>query len=114
MRLLGYGFPSEWPDEGQGSTNEDTLFDIANGCRKRGCRGPLKPGVPQDPGDAGTGADSKPIRSTIPTRNAGSGLLTNVENSNEHFDYPWDKWAVFLHPAKRRLVPRDYNGPARC
>ena len=28
-------------------------------------------------------------------------------------DYPWEKWTVFLHPAQRRLVEREYNGPAR-
>ena len=28
-------------------------------------------------------------------------------------EYPWDKWTVFLHPAQRQLVERDYNGPAR-
>src|SRR6185295_7010210 len=28
-------------------------------------------------------------------------------------DYPWDKWTVFLHPAQRTLVERDYGGPAR-
>lgn len=27
--------------------------------------------------------------------------------------YPWEKWTVFLHPAQRQLVERDYSGPAR-
>lgn len=27
--------------------------------------------------------------------------------------YPWDRWTVFLHPAQRQLVQRDFNGPAR-
>jgi superfamily I DNA/RNA helicase len=40
-------------------------------------------------------------------------VLTNVEELERALDYPWDKWAVFLHPAQRRLVERDYNGPAR-
>ena len=40
-------------------------------------------------------------------------MLTNVEELERALDYPWDKWAVFLHPAQRRLVERDYNGPAR-
>ena len=26
---------------------------------------------------------------------------------------PWEKWTVFLHPAQRQLVERDYSGPAR-
>src|SRR5690554_875583 len=28
-------------------------------------------------------------------------------------EYPWEKWTVFLHPTQRRLVEREYNGPAR-
>ena len=28
-------------------------------------------------------------------------------------DFPWAKWAVFLHPTQRKLVERDYNGPFR-
>ena len=40
-------------------------------------------------------------------------VLTNIEELERALDYPWDKWAVFLHPAQRRLVERDYNGPAR-
>ncbi len=26
---------------------------------------------------------------------------------------PWEQWAVFLHPAQRGIVDRNYNGPAR-
>lgn len=32
---------------------------------------------------------------------------------NRALDYPWEKWTVFLHPAQRELVEREYNGPAR-
>ena len=28
-------------------------------------------------------------------------------------EYPWEKWAVFLHPAQRELVERRFGGPAR-
>jgi superfamily I DNA/RNA helicase len=28
-------------------------------------------------------------------------------------EYPWEKWAVFLHPAQRYIVEKDYKGPAR-
>jgi superfamily I DNA/RNA helicase len=27
--------------------------------------------------------------------------------------YPWERWAVFLHPEQRKLVQKDFNGPAR-
>src|SRR5439155_12614266 len=40
-------------------------------------------------------------------------VLTNIEELERALDYPWEKWSVFLHPAQRRLVERDYTGPAR-
>ena len=39
--------------------------------------------------------------------------MSNVEELERALDYPWEKWTVFLHPAQRQLVERDYSGPAR-
>src|SRR5580658_2411556 len=39
--------------------------------------------------------------------------MRNVEELERALDYPWDRWSVFLHPAQRQLVERDYKGPAR-
>lgn len=39
-----------------------------------------------------------------------------VENQEElalALEAPWEKWAVFLHPAQRGVVERSYAGPAR-
>lgn len=40
-------------------------------------------------------------------------LLTNSENLRQALDYPWDKWAVFLHPAQADQASRNFSGPAR-
>lgn len=40
-------------------------------------------------------------------------VLENVEELQAALDAPWEKWAVFLHPAKQEYVDRDFNGPAR-
>jgi superfamily I DNA/RNA helicase len=40
-------------------------------------------------------------------------VMSNVEELERALDYPWEKWSVFLHPAQRQLVERDYSGPAR-
>ena len=40
-------------------------------------------------------------------------ILTNVEELQRALDYPWEKWAVFLHPSQAALVERSYSGPAR-
>lgn len=40
-------------------------------------------------------------------------LMTDVEELKRALEYPWEKWTVFLHPAQRKLVERDYSGPTR-
>ena len=40
-------------------------------------------------------------------------VMANTDELRQALDHPWDKWIVFLHPDQRRIVERDYNGPAR-
>ena len=40
-------------------------------------------------------------------------VIADVEALERALDYPWEKWTVFLHPAQRQLVEREYSGPAR-
>ncbi len=40
-------------------------------------------------------------------------VVANVKELERALEFPWEKWAVFLHPAQRQLVEWDYNGPAR-
>lgn len=40
-------------------------------------------------------------------------ILANAEELQRALDYPWEKWAVFLHPDQAALVERDFSGPAR-
>jgi superfamily I DNA/RNA helicase len=36
-----------------------------------------------------------------------------VDELARALEYPWEKWTIFLHPEQRRIVERDYNGPAK-
>jgi superfamily I DNA/RNA helicase len=40
-------------------------------------------------------------------------IIENQAELEEALAFPWDKWTVFLHPAQREVVPRDFSGPAR-
>jgi hypothetical protein len=40
-------------------------------------------------------------------------VLENIEELKAALEYPWEKWTVFLHPAQRALIERDWKGPAR-
>ena len=109
--LLGYGVPPEWLYAVRRAT-EDSLFEIADH-------------LPQEAGEAllnlATGT-TPPLPERIPVETDPFAhpdaqrrfrVLANIEELERALDYPWDKWAVFLHPAQRRLVERDYTGPAR-
>ncbi|KAB7646111.1 UvrD-helicase domain-containing protein [Polymorphobacter fuscus] len=39
--------------------------------------------------------------------------VDNIEELRAALDQPFEKWAVFLHPAQRALVERKWSGPAR-
>jgi hypothetical protein len=40
-------------------------------------------------------------------------VIENQEALEAALEFPWEKWAVFLHPAQRSVVERDFSGPAR-
>lgn len=109
--LLSYGVPEEWLDDVR-AANEDTILDLAEHLPGEAAEALLdlavgaKPQVPQP-----ALADSNPF--DHPDAQRRFRLMTNVEELEQALDYPWEKWTVFLHPAQRELVERDYSGPAR-
>ena len=40
-------------------------------------------------------------------------IIKNRDELEQAFEAPWEKWIVFLHPEQRRIVEKDYSGPAR-
>jgi superfamily I DNA/RNA helicase len=67
-----------------------------------------KPAVP-DPAPADPTAD--PF--AHPDAQRRFRVLHDGDELKRALDFPWDRWAVFLHPAQRDLVERRYAGPAR-
>ena len=39
--------------------------------------------------------------------------VDNTDDLEQALEYPWDRWAVFLHPTQRRIVESNYEGPYR-
>jgi UvrD-like helicase C-terminal domain/AAA domain len=109
--LLSYGVPPDWLDAVRRAT-EDSLFEIADHLPQEAAEALLNlatgsaPPMPER-----TPVEADPFAHPDALRRF--RVLTNIEELERALDYPWDKWAVFLHPAQRRLVERDYNGPAR-
>ena len=110
-RLLRYGVPSEWVDEVR-SVSEDGLLDLAGHLPAEAAEALLQlatgvtPPLPQ-PG----AAETDPF--DHPDAQRRFRMVRDVDELAAALDYPWEKWTVFLHPAQREAVDRDYNGPAR-
>ncbi len=108
--LLGYGVPAEWLADVR-RANEDTLLELADHLPSEAAEALL---------DLATGVAPKIAKPAVgadpfahPDAQRRFRVMANVKELERALDYPWDKWTVFLHPAQRTLVERDYSGPAR-
>ena len=109
--LLGYGVPPEWMDDVRRAT-EDSVLELADHLPAEAAEALLElatGNVPTPPILASAEAD--PF--AHPDAQRRFRVMTNAEELERALDYPWEKWTVFLHPAQRQLVERDYAGPAR-
>ncbi len=111
FELMAFGVPEEWVNDVRQAT-EDTLFDIIEHLPSEAQEALLKLAVgekPLPPEPAPVEAD--PF--AHPDAQRRFRVLTNAEELKQALDYPWDKWAVFLHPAQADLVARSFSGPTR-
>ncbi len=109
--LLSYGVPPEWISEAL-KASEDDLLEIAGHLPAEAAEALLnlatgiRPPVPE-PIAPGT----NPFEHPDAMRRF--RVMKNVEELALALDYPWERWAVFLHPEQRKLVEKDFSGPAR-
>ena len=109
--LLGYGVPAEWLHDVRQAT-EDSLLLLADRLPGEAAEALL---------ELATGGKPRVVQLAMPVTNPFDHpdaqrrfrVMTNVEELQRALDFPWEKWAVFLHPEQRQWVERDYTGPAR-
>jgi len=109
--LLGYGVPEEWLADVR-LADEDTLLALADHLPGEAAEALLNlatGGMPPLPLPATAGAG--PFDHPDALRRF--RVMHNIEELERALEYPWEKWTVFLHPAQRQLIERDYSGPAR-
>ena len=109
--LLGYGVPETWLDEIR-RADDDTLLDLADHLPAEAAEALLElatGGTPEQPAHAAVGAD--PF--AHPDAQRRFRLVENMEELERALEFPWEKWTVYLHPAQRRIVQKEYGGPAR-
>ena len=109
--LLKYGVPAEWIGDVR-AADEDTLLALADHLPSEAAEALLElatGGQPEMPQPQIPGGD--PFEH--PDAQRRFRIMSDAEELAQALDYPWEKWTVFLHPAQRQIVKRDYNGPAR-
>ena len=111
LELMSFGVPEEWVNDVR-SVTEDTLFDLLPHLPQEAQEALLrlavgeKPAMPQP-----APAEANPF--AHPDAQRRFRTLHDGDELRRALDFPWDRWAVFLHPAQRDLVERRYSGPAR-
>jgi hypothetical protein len=111
FELMSFGVPEEWVDDVR-KADEDTLFDIIAHLPQEAQEALLKLAVGERPEAAKPVApDADPF--AHPDAQRRFRVLNNADELRRALDYPWEKWAVFLHPDQKALVERDFSGPAR-
>ena len=110
-QLLSYGVPVEWlPDIY--TADEDAILDIASHLPSEAAEALLElatGGTPQVPSPVPVSID--PF--DHPDAHRRFRIMSGWEELERALDYPWEEWAIFLHPAQRAIVERDFSGPAR-
>ena len=109
--LLSYGIPIEWLPTVRQST-EDSLFKVVDRLPQEAAEALLElatGGTPQKP--TILPANTDPFNH--PDAQRRFRVMTNLEELEQALAFPWEKWTVFLHPAQRALVERNYKGAAR-
>lgn len=110
--LLRYGVPAEWLADVR-VTTEASIFDVVEHLPREAAEAllDLAVGVTPVPAPIETGPAADPFEHVDAQRRF--RVITDVEELTRAMDAPWDKWAVFLHPAQRDVADRRFNGPAR-
>lgn len=109
--LLGYGVPLEWLDDVR-KADEDALFELVDHLPGEAAEALLElatGGQPQISFVTPSGID--PFEH--PDAQRRFRFMSDADELACALDYPWDKWTVFLHPAQKQIVQKDFNGPAR-
>ena len=103
--------PAEWLADVR-AADEDSILDLAAHLPDEAAEALLElatGGTPQAPAPALVGVD--PFEH--PDAQRRFRVMQDAEELERALDFPWEKWAVFLHPAQRAIVERDFSGPAK-
>ncbi|HEX7381522.1 MAG TPA: 3'-5' exonuclease [Nevskiaceae bacterium] len=108
--LRGWGVPEEWLPAVRSVVSEDDLLALTDHLPAEAAEAllDLATGVqPQRP------APAQPDPFEHPDAQRRFRSISTPEELRRALDFPWDRWTIFLHPAQREWVQKNFNGPAR-
>ena len=108
--LLGYGVPPDWLDDVR-RVDEDGLLELVDHLPAEAAEALLELATGGTPEVAQAPVGTSPFEH--PDAQRRFRIMSDVEELARALEYPWEKWSIFLHPAQRELVEKDYKGPAR-
>lgn len=110
--LLGYGVPQEWLTDVRQVTDDDALLHLVDHLPSEAANALL---ILADGGSPTVSKRAIPTSDPFahPDAMQRFRVIENVDELKMALDYPWEKWAVYLHPAQRELVEKSFDGPAR-
>jgi mRNA-degrading endonuclease RelE of RelBE toxin-antitoxin system len=130
-QLLAFGVPREWLGDAR-NADEDSILDLAGHLPAEAAEALLNlatGGTQRTPPQvspivqayapiarldiAAKVSEPTPAAFNHPDAQRRFRTISSQEELERAFEYPWEKWTIFLHPAQRQLVERDYSGPAR-
>ena len=128
--LLSYGVPPEWVDDVHNADQNkliklvdhlpeeasEVLLELADGGTPS-----LAKAVAEELTDYGEKEETSPPSEAVslpdpfehPDAQRRFFEVTNKEELERALEYPWEKWALFLHPSQSAIVEKGYGGPFR-
>lgn len=108
--LLGYGVPPEWLGDVRAAT-EDNYLELAAHLPAEAAEALLELAVGATP----QAVPAAPVHNPFdhPDAMRRFRVMGDMDELMRALEFPWEKWAVFLHPEQRRFATGNYSGPAR-
>lgn len=110
--LLVYGVPQDWLADVRKAT-EDTIFDLVAHLPGEAAEALLDLAVGEKPELPAIISPEVANPFEHPDAQRRFRVLEDVDELKRALDFPWDQWAVFLHPSQRQVVAQKFSGPAR-
>ncbi len=109
--LMRFGVPLEWLSDVR-NANEDSILDLVDHLPGEAAEALLELATGGTPRISQMAVSvASPFEHPDALRRF--RVMSDVDELERALEYPWEKWAVFLHPEQRQIVEKDYIGPAR-